>query len=360
MSTAGTPIDGLLERTLAAVRPSSVAALAEAENRQSQLTKPPGSLGLLESLGNRLAAMADQCPPPIPQPAVVGLFAGDHGVCAQGITTWTQEITAAMLINIARGGAAINILAQQMGATLLITDVGVASEYPDHPAIRQRRVAKGTRDFTAQPAMTREEARAAVERGIEAAEDAIRDGARCLVTGEMGIGNTTPASALIAVFSGASVASVVGRGAGADDAMVSRKEKVVEQALALHQPDPGDPMGALAAVGGLEHAALAGFILAGAAHRVPVVLDGVIACASACVAVALASEVLDYLVAGHAGVEPGIDAAMRHLGLQPLVDLGLRLGEGSGAVLALPILQASAAVLAGMATFAEAGIEQGD
>lgn len=349
----------LLDRTVDAVRPASSTALVEAEKRQTELTKPPGSLGLLEQVGNRLAAMAGQCPPPIPAPAVIGLFAGDHGVVAQGVTPWPQEVTASMLMNIASGGAAINVLAGQVGASLLVTDVGVATEHPDHPAIRDRRVARGTRDFTVEPAMTRDEARAALGVGIEAAQQAIAGGARCLLTGDMGIGNTTPASALIAVFTGTPVAQVTGRGAGADDEMLSHKERVIERALALHQPDAADPLGALAAIGGLEHAALAGFILAGAAHRIPVILDGVIACSGACVAVGFAPEVRDYLVSGHAGVEPGIGAAVEYLGLQPLVDLGLRLGEGSGAALALPMVQAAARILADMATFADAGIESG-
>ena len=349
----------LLDATVATVQPASSVALALAEARQTELTKPPGSLGLLEKVGNRLAAMAGQCPPPIPTPAVIGLFAGDHGVVAQGVTPWPQEVTASMLVNIAGGGAAINVLAEQVGATLLVTDVGVATHYPEHPAIRDRKVARGTRDFSVEAAMTRDEARAAVEVGIEAAQEAIEAGARCLITGDMGIGNTTPASALISVFTGAPVALVTGRGAGADDDMHSHKSLVIERALTLHQPDAADPLGALAAIGGLEHAALAGFILAGAAHRIPVILDGVIACSAACVAVGFAPDVRDYLISGHAGVEPGIGAANKHLGLQPLVGLGLRLGEGSGAALALPMVQASARILADMATFADAGITAG-
>ncbi len=349
----------LLDETIATVRPASATALADAEARQTELTKPPGSLGLLEEVGNRLAAMAGQCPPPIPTPAVIGLFAGDHGVVAQGVTAWPQEVTASMLLNIAGGGAAINVLASQVGASLLVTDVGVATEYPEHPVIRDRRIARGTRDFSVEAAMTRDEARAAVEVGIEAAQEAIDAGARCLVTGDMGIGNTTPASALIAVFTGAPVALVTGRGAGADDDMHSHKSLVIERSLTLHQPDAADPIGVLAAVGGLEHAAIAGFILAGAARRIPVILDGVIACSAACVAVGLAPDVRDYLVSGHAGVEPGIWAAVKHLELHSLVGLEMRLGEGSGAALALPMVQASARILADMATFADVGIKPG-
>ncbi|RMB61866.1 nicotinate-nucleotide--dimethylbenzimidazole phosphoribosyltransferase [Tessaracoccus antarcticus] len=355
----GADTDDVLARTIAAVQPASAVALAEAEQRQAQLTKPPGSLGALEVLANRLSAMAGRCPAPIPEPAVIGLFAGDHGVCAQGVSPWPQEVTASMVMNIAGGGAAINALARQVGASLLVTDVGVATDHPAHPAIRNRVVARGTHDFTVEPAMTRDEARAALAVGIEAAEEAIAGGARCLLTGEMGIGNTTPASALIAVFTRTRPALVTGRGAGADDQMLSVKTQVIERGLKLHQPQTDDPLGTLAAIGGLEHAALAGFILAGAAHRVPVVLDGVIACSAACVAAAFAPAVRDYLVSGHAGAEPGIRTALAHLGLQPLVDLGMRLGEGSGAAVALPMVQAAARIMAEMATFAEAGIEAG-
>lgn len=345
----------LLEATLAAIAPIDPDLLAEAEARQLSLTKPAGSLGLLESVGNRLSAISGQCPPPLPEPAVVGVFAGDHGVVDQGVTPWPQDITVAMLMNMAGGGAAVNVLARQMGASVLLTDVGVAGEHPAHPAIRDRLIRRGTRDMSVEAAMTREEAVAALEVGIEAATEAVRAGARCLATGEMGIGNTTPASALISVLTGAPVPEVTGAGAGADDDMLAHKVEVISRALSLHEPDSSDPLGVLAAVGGLEHAAIAGFILGGAANRVPVVLDGVIACSAALVAVGLAPDAAGYLLSGHAGVEPGIRTALRQLGLQPLVDLGLRLGEGTGAVLALPIVTSAARVLSEMATFDDLG-----
>lgn len=349
----------LLTSTVDAIRPVSTEALSAAEVTQGRLTKPAGSLGQLEVVGNRLAAMAGQCPPPVPEPAVVGIFAGDHGVVAQGVTPWPQDVTAQMLANIAAGGAAVNVLSRQQGADILLTDVGVATPYVDDPRIRNRNIRRGTRDLTVEAALTRDEAQRAVEVGIETAREAVDAGARCLLTGEMGIGNTTPASALIAVFTGLGPAEVTGRGAGSDDAMLATKTKVIESALALHRPDPRDPVGVLAAVGGLEHAALAGFVLGAAAAGVPVILDGVIACSAACVAVALAPDAAGYLLSGHAGAEPGIRAALTHLGLAPLVDLGLRLGEGTGAVLALPAVQAAAAVLREMATFDDAGIVAG-
>lgn len=349
----------LLDDTLSAIVPASAEALAAAEARQLRLTKPAGSLGRLEEIGNRLAAIADACPPPLPARAVIGLFAGDHGVCAQGVSPWPQEVTVQMALNIASGGAAINAIARQVGAEVWVTDVGVAAEVPEHPGIRARNVRRGTRDFTVEPALTRDEARAALEVGIEAANEAIDAGADVLLTGEMGIGNTTPASALIAVFSRLHVTTVTGRGAGADDDMLTRKVRVIDDALTLHRPDPADPLGVLAAVGGLEHAALAGFILGAAARRIPVIIDGVIAASAACVAAGFDELVTGYLIAGHAGVEPGIKAALTWLDLQPLVDLDLRLGEGTGAALALPTVQAAARILSEMATFDSAGVAEG-
>lgn len=349
----------LLDDTLSAIVPASAEALAAAEARQLRLTKPAGSLGRLEEIGNRLAAIADACPPPLPARAVIGLFAGDHGVCAQGVSPWPQEVTVQMALNIASGGAAINAIARQVGAEVWVTDVGVAAEVPEHPGIRARNVRRGTRDFTVEPALTRDEARAALEVGIEAANEAIDAGADVLLTGEMGIGNTTPASALIAVFSRLHVTTVTGRGAGADDDMLTRKVRVIDDALTLHRPDPADPLGVLAAVGGLEHAALAGFILGAAARRIPVIIDGVIAASAACVAAGFDESVTGYLIAGHAGVEPGIKAALTWLDLQPLVDLDLRLGEGTGAALALPTVLAAARILSEMATFDSAGVAEG-
>ena len=343
----------LLEQTIAAVLPASEGMLAVAEEKQLELTKPPGSLGVLEELGNRLAAMAGQCPPPLPTPAVVGVFAGDHGVVAENVTPWPQEVTGQMLANIASGGAAINVLTSQVGASIVLTDVGVASKAIAHPRIRNRRVRSGTRDMSVEPAMTNAEAVEALEVGITTALEAIEGGARLLATGEMGIGNTTPSSALIAVLTGEPASKVTGSGAGAHGEMLQHKTDVIAQAIVKHAVNREDPLGALAAVGGLEHAALAGFILGGASRRIPVVLDGVIACSAALVAAALAPSARDYLISGHVGAEPGIAVALGSLGLRPLVDLGLRLGEGTGAALAIPTVQGAARLLGEMATFSD-------
>lgn len=346
----------LLQETLAAVRPADPVALAQARERQARLTKPPGALGVLEDLSIRLAGLAGTCPPPMPSPAAVVVFVGDHGVHAQGVTPWPQEVTVQMVGNFLAGGAAINAFAGQVGAQVVVVDVGVAGALDPAPGLLARKVRAGTRDMTVEPAMTREEAVRALEVGIDVARDLVASGDRCLLTGDMGIANTTASAALIAAFTGRDPAEVTGRGTGIDDATLARKTDVVRAALALHAPDPADPVGVLAAVGGLEHAALAGFVLGAAALRVPVVLDGVIAGAAALAAAALAPDCLDACVAGHRSAEPGHAVALAALGLRPLVDLELRLGEGTGAVLALPLVQASVAALSQMATFDSAGV----
>ena len=347
---------GLLEDTIAAVGPLDAAAVAAARERQEALTKPSGSLGRLEDVSVQLAGIASQCPPPLPEPAVVAVFAADHGVHAQGVTPWPQEVTAQMVANFLASGAAVNAIATQAGAAVCVVDVGVAADLPTAQGLLSRKVRPGTADMTEGPAMTLEEARLAVETGIKVAADLVDEGYRCLITGDMGIANTTASAALIAVFAGSTPALVTGRGTGIDDPTWARKVEVVRRALDLHRCDPASPLETLAAVGGLEHAALAGFILGGAARRVPVLLDGVIACAAAVAARAFAPQVTDYLIAGHLSTEPGALRALDALGLQPLLDLGMRLGEGSGAVLALPVVAAAARVLRDMATFDSAGV----
>jgi nicotinate-nucleotide--dimethylbenzimidazole phosphoribosyltransferase len=348
----------LLDETIAAIGPLDAAAVAAAQARQDSLTKPPGSLGALENVSVQLAGLAGRCPPPLPEPAAVAVFAGDHGVHAQGVTPWPQEVTAQMVANFVAGGAVINALAAQSGAEVLVVDVGVAVAVDPVPGLLVRKVGLATRDMTREPAMTRAQARAALDVGIEVARDLVSRGMRCLLTGDMGIANTTPAAALIAVFTGAAPADVTGRGTGVDDATLTRKIGVVARALARHHPDPADPLGVLAAVGGFEHAALAGYVLGAAAARVPVVLDGVIACAAALAARALAPDSTAAMIAGHRSVEPGASVALDALGLAPLVDLQMRLGEGSGAMLALPIVQGAARVLRDVATFDAAGVTE--
>lgn len=347
---------GLLEDTIAAIGPLDAQAVAAARERQRALTKPSGSLGRLEDLSVQLAGIAGQCPPPLPGPAVVAVFAADHGVHAQGVSPWPQEVTAQMVANFLASGAAVNAIAAQVGASVCVVDVGVAADLPAAPGLLPRKIRAGTADMTGGPAMSAGEALLAVQAGISVARELVADGNRCLVTGDMGIANTTASAALIAVFTGAAPAEVTGRGTGIDDPTWERKVGVVRRAMDLHGCDPADPLGVLAAVGGLEHAALAGFILGGAALRVPVLLDGVIACAAALTARAFAADVTSAMIAGHLSTEPGARLALEALGLRPLLDLGLRLGEGSGAALALPVVAAAARVLRDMATFDSAGV----
>uniref|UniRef100_UPI0003700AB4 nicotinate-nucleotide--dimethylbenzimidazole phosphoribosyltransferase n=1 Tax=Nocardiopsis alkaliphila TaxID=225762 RepID=UPI0003700AB4 len=294
--------------------------------------------------------------PPIPDPAAVAVFAGDHGVHAQGVTDWPQEVTAQMVDNFLEGGAVVNAFAEQVGAEVTVVDMGVLGDLSPAAGLLPRKVARGTADFTQGPAMTRDQALKALESGIEVARDLVSSGNRCLITGDMGIGNTTPAAALVCAFTGADPAVATGRGTGVDDATYERKVEVVRKALAANPVDPEDPIGTLAALGGLEHAALTGFILGGAALRVPVLLDGVIAGSAALAAAAISPESLSACFAGHRSSEPGHGLALEHLGLTPLVDLRMRLGEGSGALLALPLLQGSARVLRTVATFDDAGV----
>ncbi|MEV8116300.1 nicotinate-nucleotide--dimethylbenzimidazole phosphoribosyltransferase [Streptomyces xiamenensis] len=346
----------LLSETLEDIRPLDAQALAEAWERQKRMTKPSGALGALEVISAQLCGLSRHCPPPLPEPAAVAIFAGDHGVHAQGVTPWPQEVTGQMVANFLGGGAVCNAFAQQVGAEVCVIDVGVRGELPGQPGLMPRKVRPGTADITAGPAMSREEAQRAIEVGIETARDLVAAGNRALLTGEMGIANTTVAAALIAVFTGSEPSEVTGRGTGVDDETHARKIDVVRRALHLHQPDAADPIGVLAAVGGLEHAALTGFILGGASLRVPVILDGVSAGAAALTARAIAPEAVSVCVAGHRSAEPGHMAALTALGLRPLVDLDLRLGEGTGALLALPVVQSAARAMREVATFDAAGV----
>lgn len=348
----------LLAETVAGIRPLDAKALGEAWERQKRMTKPPGSLGMLEIISAQLSGLSRQCPPPIPEPAAVAIFAGDHGVHAQGVTPWPQEVTAQMVANFLGGGAVCNAFASQVGAEVCVVDVGVASELPATPGLLPRKIRAGTSDMTTGPAMTREEAKQAIEVGIETARDLVAAGNRALLTGEMGIANTTASAALISVFTDTDPAEVTGRGTGINDETLARKTEVVRRAIDLHQPDPADPIGVLAAVGGFEHAAMVGLLLGGASLRTPVILDGVSAGAAALVARAIAPEVLAACIAGHRSAEPGHVAALNKLGLRPLVDLDLRLGEGTGALLALPLVQSTARAMHEVATFDSAGVTE--
>ena len=346
---------GAAARAAAAVAPLSTSAADAARARQDQLTKPPGALGRLEDLGVQLAGIAGTCPPPVPSRPAVAIFAADHGVVASGVTPWPQEVTAQMLANFVAGGAAINVIARQVDAHVEVVDVGVAGDVSALPVVAHRKVRSGTADLATGPAMTAAEARAALDAGAEVAADLSGRGHDLLATGDMGIGNTTASAALIAAFTGRDAAAVTGRGTGIDDAMLEHKAQIVRGAVD-RVAGYLDPVSILAEVGGLEIAALAGFVIGAAAAGRPVVVDGVIALAALLVAERLAPGVASRCVAGHRSTEPGATAALEFLDLVPVLDLGMRLGEGTGACLAIPILQAAARVLNEMATFDEAAV----
>ncbi len=349
------PLQDLLTRVL----PLDPASMRDARVRQSQLTKPPGSLGVLEEVSVRLAGIQAVCPPVAMTRPVVAVFAGDHGVHAQQVSPWPQEVTASMIANFRAGGAAVNVLARQAGADVVVVDMGVAGDLVPGPDLLDHRIRRGTSDLSAGPAMSRDEALQGILAGAEVARRLIDAGHDCLLTGDMGIANTTPSAALVAALTGSEPSQVTGRGAGVDDSTLRRKVEVVTAAL-RDRPVTGDPVATLASLGGFEHAGIVGFVLAAAAGRVPVVLDGVIAGSAALVAAALAPQAVGYCFAGHRSVEPGHAVALSRLGLRPLVDLDLRLGEGTGAVLAFPILEASGALLREMATFDSAGVARKD
>jgi nicotinate-nucleotide--dimethylbenzimidazole phosphoribosyltransferase len=331
------------------------AAAVEAQRHLDALTKPPGSLGRLEELAVRLVALTG--PPPRVNAPVIFTLAADHGVVAEGVSAYPQSVTAQMVENFLRGGAAVNVLARQAGARVIVADFGVAAPLGAPDGLVVRRIDAGTRNMALGPAMTREQAVAAVEAGAALAEEAIAAGADLLGTGEMGIGNTTAASAITAVITGAPVEAVTGRGTGVDEAGRERKIAVVRRALTVNAPDARDGLDVLSKVGGFEIAGLVGVILAGAAHRVPVALDGFIAGAAALVAVVLAPDARHALFASHRSAEPGHALALAHLALVPYLALDMRLGEGTGAALFVPLARAAAAIYAEMATFKSAGVD---
>ncbi len=337
------------------IGPLDAGAMAEARKRQDRLTKPPGSLGRLESLAIQLAGIMGDPRPRIRYKAAI-VMAADHGVAAEAVSAYPPEVTAQMVANFARGGAAINVLARATGARLVVVDIGVNTDMPLAPEIRSRKVARGTRNFLHEAAMSRDEALRALEVGIAIVMEEKGAGIDLLATGDMGIANTTAASAITAVLCGEVAAKVTGPGTGLLPAGVAQKARVIEKAIETLRPDPADPVDVLAKVGGLEIGGIAGLILGAAAHRIPVLLDGFISGAAALVAVALAPEARPYLIAAHRSTEPGHRTVLAHLGLDPLVDLDLRLGEGTGAVLAMPIVEAAARIHSEMATFEEAGV----
>ncbi len=350
---------------LATVRPLDADAMAACAAHLDRLTKPPGSLGRLEMLAIQLAGISGRPDGTVAARAIV-VAAADHGVARRGVSAYPAEVTAQMVANFVAGGAAINVLASAVDARVVVVDAGVAWPIPDvEPDLRRggrlvgARVRPGTADMTEGPAMTRDEALTAIATGRTVVTELRADetGLDLLGIGEMGIGNTTAASALAAVFTGAPVEAVTGRGTGIDDAGRERKIAAIETALAVNGPDPDDPLGVLAAVGGLEIAVLVGVLVEAALAGIPVVLDGFISTSAALVAVALEPRLGPRLIAGHRSTEPGHRIVLDHLGLAPILELDLRLGEASGAALAMGIIVAAAAIRDEMATFDSAGID---
>jgi len=337
------------------IPPIDLAAETQARARQDSLTKPPGSLGRLEALSIQLTGITGAARPSLARKAVI-VMAGDHGVTAEAVSAYPAAVTPQMVLNFAHGGAAINVLARQAGARVVVVDVGVAAELGEQRGVLARKVASGTANMALGPAMTRTQAEAAVQVGLDVVTGEIERGLDLVATGDMGIGNTTASAAIVAAITRLPVALVTGRGTGVDDAGLARKVTVIERALAVNQPNPADALDVLSKVGGLEIGGLAGVIIGAAAQRVPVVIDGFISGAAAMIAVGLCPAIQPYLIAAHQSVEIGHRVLLEHLGLQPLLLLDLRLGEGTGAVLAFHLLEASVRLLGEMATFAEAGV----
>jgi nicotinate-nucleotide--dimethylbenzimidazole phosphoribosyltransferase len=346
-----------LDRVLKAIRPLDETAMAAARARQDALTKPQGSLGRLEELSIQLAGIQGKTMPQIKTKAIITM-AGDHGVVAEKVGNWPQEVTAQMVYNFLRGGAGINVLGRHVGARVVVVDMGVATELKPHPELLSRKVAFGTKNMALGPAMTREQAVTAVKTGIDVINAEVAKGLDIVGTGDMGIGNTTASSAVCAAITGEAAEKVTGRGTGINDKQLKHKIAVVKRALEVNHPDPNDPVDVLSKVGGFEIGGLAGVMLGAAAHRIPVVIDGFISGAAALIATALAPQLKGYLIAAHVSAEAGHRLLLTHLGLTPLLDLGMRLGEGTGAALGIFLAEAAARILSEMATFAEASVSE--
>ena len=351
------PISPLIDDTLDRIAPLDEKAMAAARARQDTLTKPLGSLGRLEELSVLLAGIFGQPVPKIRRKAVI-LAASDHGVVAEGVSAYPQDVTPQMVLNFLSGGAAINVLARHAGASIVILDAGVAADLEPNPLLRTVKVGRGTANMAAGPAMTHHQAIQCIETGMEAAQEQLAEGADLIAFGDMGIGNTTPSSAITAIMTGADPATTTGRGTGIDDEGLAHKIEVVRRAIEVNRPDSNNGLDVLTKVGGFEIGVLAGAMLATAANRRPVIVDGFISGASALIAAALCPIARHYFIASHQSVEPGHRVGLEAMELSPLLDLDMRLGEGTGAALAMHLIEAAALCLAEMATFGEAGVSE--
>jgi len=346
-----------LKNILEMIKPLDKAAASQAALRQDQLTKPQGSLGRLEELSIKLAGIQGKPIPQIKDKAIITM-ASDHGVVAQGVSAYPQDVTAQMVANFLSGGAGINVIARQVGARIIVVDMGVKTPLKPDPKLLSRKIGPGTKDMALGPAMNMRQAVKAIEAGIEILNSEVARSLDIIGTGDMGIGNTTPSSAICAVMTGKPAAEVTGRGTGIDDKVLARKVEVINKALKLNQPDPKKPLEVLAKIGGFEIGGLAGVILASAANRIPVVIDGFVSGAAALIATAMSPKVKDFLIASHLSAEAGHKFILEHLGLRPLLNLGMRLGEGTGAALGIFLAEVASRVITEMSTFAEAGVSE--
>ena len=348
-----------LEQIIKQIKPINLDLLDEAQRRLDNLTKPVGSLGRLEEIARQVVAITEKRNPTFSGKTIITM-AGDHGVAAEGVSAYPQEVTPQMVYNFLRGGAAINVLARHVGVKVVIVDMGVATELDPHPDLIVKKVDFGTKNMAQGSAMSREQAIQAIEAGIEVAQSEIQKGMDILGTGDMGIANTTPSSAIVAVITGAPVAKVTGRGTGIDDKTLNHKIQVIQRVLEVNSPNPDDPIDVLAKVGGYEIGGIAGAILGAAAASIPVVIDGFISTAGALIAAEICPTVKQYMFSAHNSVEIGHKVMLEFLGLAPIVDLNLRLGEGTGAALGIGIIEAAVKILNEMASFEEAGVSKSE
>ncbi len=345
----------IVETTRERIKPVNQELMQQAQVRLDAKTKPPGSLGRLEEFARRMVAISGMDSPDTSK-KVIYTFAGDHGITEEGVALYPRAVTTQMVYNFLAGGAGVNVLARHVGAEVRVVDVGVDCDFGDLPGVIHRKVARGTANFARGPAMTREQTLVAMRVGIELAEQCRVEGVALVGTGEMGIGNTTPSSAIIAAISGKAVRDVTHRGTGIDDEALSHKIRIIQQGLELNRPDPSDPLDVLAKVGGLEIAAIAGLVLGCAANGIPVVIDGFISTAGALIASELHPNVADYIFAAHRSMEIGHSFMLERIGVEPILDLNLRLGEGTGAALAMSLIEAGVKTLNEMATREQAGV----
>ena len=346
-----------IAKTIQKIKPVNFKLMEKAQEKLDNLTKPQGSLGKLEDFARRIVGISGTLSPAIKR-KVIFVMAGDHGVVEEGVSAYPQEVTFQMVYNFIRGGAGINVLARHMGAEILVVDMGVAKDFPLEEGIIRKKIANGTNNIAKGPAMSRDEAKRAIIAGIEVFEDELSKKEIDIIgLGEMGIANTTPSSAIVACLTKSKVEEVTGRGTGIDEDQLKNKIRVIKQAIEINRPDPEDGLDVLSKVGGFEIGGLVGCILAAASHRVPIVIDGFISCASTLIAIKLAPLAKDYIFASHNSVEKGHKIALNYMGKVPMFDLGMRLGEGTGAALGISFVEAGVKILTQMATFTDAGVD---